>query len=331
MRSFAQGNEFPVCEPTETAQVGNVGRMSGLSQTVDFHPELARAARFMPRSPITPWNLRFIRKVSGLLERRVPECTEVLTLSSGVGIRLHRPTTGADRGGALLWIHGGGYLIGSPAQDDVLCRRFADELGITVAAVKYRLAPDNPYPAGLEDCYTALRWLVDLPAVDPARVAIGGSSAGGGMSAALAQLAHDRGEIPLAAQLLVYPMIDDRSGSRPGLDHPGHRLWTQKSNRFGWRAYLGGADPAAAVPARRTDLSGLPPAWVGVGTLDVFHDEDVEYAERLRAAGVPCELEVVPGAYHGFDGVAAQTQVARDFFASQVEFLRPLLNPAVVG
>ncbi len=331
MRSFAQGNEFPVCEPTETAQVGNVGRMSGLSQTVDFHPELARAARFMPRSAVNPLNLRLVRKLTLLQERRVPEGVEVLTLSSGVGIRLHRPTTGVDRGGALLWIHGGGYLIGSPAQDDVLCRRFADELGITVAAVKYRLAPDNPYPAGLEDCYPALRWLVDLPAVDPARVAIGGSSAGGGMSAALAQLAHDRGEIPLAAQLLVYPMIDDRSGSRPGLDHPGHRLWTQKSNRFGWRAYLGGADPAAAVPARRTDLSGLPPAWVGVGTFDVFHDEDVEYAERLRAAGVPCELEVVPGAYHGFDGVAAQTQVARDFFASQVEFLRPLLNPAVVG
>lgn len=331
MRSFAQSNEFPVCEPTETAQVGNVGRMSGLSQTVDFHPELARAARFMPRSAVNPLNLRLVRKLTLLQERRVPEGVEVLTLPSGVGIRLHRPSTGTGSGGALLWIHGGGYLIGSPAQDDKLCRRFADELGITVAAVKYRLAPDNPYPAGLEDCYTALRWLVELPAVDPARVAIGGASAGGGLTAALAQLTYDRGEIPLAAQLLVYPMIDDRSGSRPGLDHPGQRLWSQKSNRFGWRAYLGGADPAVAVPARRADLSGLPPAWVGVGTFDVFHDEDVEYAERLRAAGVPCELEVVPGAYHGFDGVAAKTQVARAFFASQVAFLRPLLNPAVVG
>lgn len=305
--------------------------MPVLSNTVEFHPELARAARFVPRSPIAPWNLRVVRLLSNLQERRVPEDTEVLTLPSGVGIRLHRPATGTGPGGALLWIHGGGYVTGSPAQDDVLCRRFADELGITVAAVKYRLAPDNPYPAGLEDCYTALRWLVDLPAVDPARVAVGGASAGGGLSAAVAQLAYDRGEIDLAAQLLVYPMIDDRSGSRPGLDHPGHRLWTQKSNRFGWRAYLGGADPAVAVPARRTDLSGLPPAWVGVGTFDVFHDEDVDYAERLRRAGVPCELQVVPGAYHGFDGIAAKTQVARDFFASQVEFLRPRLNPAAVS
>lgn len=330
MRSFAQNNEFPERERTGTAWFSKVSQMPGFSQPVDFHPELARAARFMPRNPVTPWNIRIVRLLTRLQERRTPEGVEVLTLPSGVGIRLHRPPAGTGHGGALLWIHGGGYLIGSPAQDDALCRRFADELGITVAAVKYRLAPDNPYPAGLEDCYAALRWLVELPAVDPARVAVGGASAGGGLTAALAQLAHDRGEIPLAAQLLVYPMIDDRSGSRPGLDHPGHRLWTQKSNRFGWRAYLGGADPAVAVPARRTDLSGLPPAWVGVGTLDVFHDEDVDYAERLRTAGVPCELEVVPGAYHGFDGVAAKTQVARAFFASQVEFLRPRLNPAVV-
>ncbi|MBN9634904.1 MAG: alpha/beta hydrolase fold domain-containing protein, partial [Actinobacteria bacterium] len=156
--------------------------MPGRSQTVDFHPELARAARFMPRNPVTPWNIRAVRWLTHLQERRTPEGVEALTLPSGVGIRLHRPQAGTGHGGALLWIHGGGYLIGSPAQDDALCRRFADELGITVAAVKYRLAPDNPYPAGLEDCYTALRWLVALPAVDPARVAGGGASAGGGLT-----------------------------------------------------------------------------------------------------------------------------------------------------
>ncbi|MDR3659691.1 MAG: alpha/beta hydrolase, partial [Mycobacterium sp.] len=276
-------------------------------------------------------SVRLLAKLTALQGRRTPAGVEVLTLSSGIGVRLHRPPTGTETGGALLWIHGGGYLIGSPAQDDALCARFARELGITVAAVKYRLAPAHPYPSGLEDCYTALRWLVELPAVDPARVAIGGASAGGGLTAALAQLAHDRGEIPLAAQLLVYPMLDDRSGSRPGLDHPGHRLWTQKANRFGWDAYLGGTDPEVAAPGRRADLSGLPPAWVGVGTLDLFHDEDLDYAERLRAAGVPCELEVVPGAFHGFDGVAAKTQVARSFFASQVAFLRSALNPVSVG
>ncbi|MGB7359523.1 MAG: alpha/beta hydrolase fold domain-containing protein, partial [Mycobacterium sp.] len=124
------------------------------------------------------------------------------------------------------------------------------------------------------------------------------------------------------AQLLVYPMIDDRTVSRTDLDNPGHRLWNQSSNRFGWRAYLGDADPQVAVPARREDLAGLPPAWIGVGTLDLFHDEDLAYAERLRDAGVPCEVLVVDGAFHGFDGIAPKAVVSQSFFASQCELLR---------
>jgi acetyl esterase/lipase len=296
-----------------------------------FHPELEKAARFLPRRTFTPATLRVVRALTSLMDRKTPDGVEALTLTSGVGVRLHRPPAGSDRGGALLWIHGGGYIGGSPAQDDVPCRRFASELGITVAAVKYRLAPEHPYPSALEDCYEALRWLAALPGVNPAQMAIGGASAGGGLSAALAQLALDRGEIPLLAQLLVYPMLDDRSATAPGMDHPLHRLWTQKANGFGWSAYLGNANPDVAVPARRADLSGLPPAWVGVGTLDLFHDEDVRYAERLRAAGVPCELEVVPGAYHGFDGIAAKTQVARSFFANQVQFLRSAFASAAVS
>lgn len=258
------------------------------------------------------------------MDRRVPRGVEVLTLTSGVGVRLYRPAAATVPGPALLWVHGGGYVIGNAAQDDVLCRKFANLLGATVASVNYRLAPKHPYPAGLQDCYTALSWLGDLPAVDPTRLAIGGASAGGGMAAALALLARDRGEIPLSAQVLVYAMLDDRTVG-PDHDHPGHRLWTQASNRFGWQAYLGGADPDAAVPARRDDLTGLPPAWIGVGSLDLFHDEDLAYARRLRAAGVRCEVEVVEGAFHGFDGVAAKAAVARDFHQAQVDFLRTAL------
>lgn len=252
----------------------------------------------------------------------------MLTLNSGVGIRLHRPATTSGAGPALLWIHGGGYVIGSAAQDDVLCRRFARTLGVTVAAVDYRLAPQNPYPAGLEDCYSALAWLAGLPAVDPARVAIGGASAGGGLAAALALLARDRGGIPLVAQLLVYPMLDDRTVTRKGLDDPGHRLWNQYSNRFGWKWYLGDADPDVAVPARHDDLRGLPPAWMGVGTLDLFHDEDLVYAERLKKAGVPCHVEVVRGAFHGFDGIVPKARVSRSFFDSQCRALRQAFAPA---
>ena len=260
--------------------------------------------------------------------RHTPDDVEVLTLSSGVGVRLYRPTDASGTGPALLWIHGGGYVIGSAAQDDELCRRFARELGATVASVDYRLAPENPYPVPLDDCYAALAWLVALPSVDPARVAIGGASAGGGLAAALALLARDRDEIPLAAQLLVYPMLDDRTVQREGLDNPGLRLWNQSSNKFGWACYLADADPDVAVPARHEDLRGLPPAWMGVGTLDLFHDEDLVYAERLRAAGVSCQVEVVQGAFHGFDGIVPKAEVSQSFFKSQCAVLRDAFAPA---
>lgn len=297
--------------------------------TSDFHPDLRRAARYIPKQVVTPVTVPFMRAAERLLWRRTPpKDIEVLTLGSGVGVRLFRPEGASGPGPALLWIHGGGYVIGSAAQDDQLCRRFARELGVTVASVDYRLAPDHPYPAPLEDCYSALKWLTHLPAVDPTGVAIGGASAGGGLAAALALLTRDRGEIALTAQILVYPMLDDRTVDRKDLDNPGHRLWNQSSNKFGWSAYLGDADREVAVPARRNDLAGLPPAWVGVGTLDLFHDEDLAYAERLKAAGVPCQVQVVPGAFHGFDGIVPKAEVSRSFFDSQCAMLREAFTPA---
>jgi acetyl esterase/lipase len=292
--------------------------------TPEFHPDLRRIARFMPKTTVTPRLLPFLRLGTKLMGRRTPKDVEVLTVTSGVGVRLFRPAGVTGPGPALLWMHGGGYVIGNAAQDDAVCRRFARELGATVASVEYRLAPEYPYPIPVEDCYSALTWLAGLPAVDRERVAIGGASGGGGLTAALAFMARDRGEIEVAAQLLVYPMLDDRSVEGPAA--PGYRLWNQSSNKFGWDSYLGDADREVAVPARRKDLSGLPPAWIGVGTLDLFHDEDLAYAERLRAAGVPCEVEVVPGAFHGFDAIAAKTAVAQLFFSSQCAALRQALK-----
>lgn len=275
---------------------------------------------------ITPRTLRLVRALSGLRQADADGDVEVITLGSGTGVRLFRPVGVAEPTAALLWIHGGGYVIGTAQQDDRLCRRFSTELGITVASVDYRLAPEHPYPAPLEDCYTALAWLAGLPGVDAERVAIGGASAGGGLAAALALLARDRGEIALAFQLLTYPMIDDRSSATG--PNRNYRLWSPRSNEFGWTAYLGGADPQIAVPARREDLSGLAPAWIGVGTHDLFHDEDLAYAERLRGAGVPCQVEVVAGAFHGFDLVAPKAQVAQAFFRSQCDSLRGAFAPA---
>jgi len=293
----------------------------------DFHPELRRIARFLPRNAFSRHTIPLMQRVSQLTARKRRKGVEIMHLPEGISLRLQRPKVARPCGAAMLWLHGGGYVIGSAAQDDELCRRFAERLGIPVAAPEYRLAPQNPYPAALDDCHTALKWLSRLDGVDPGRIVIAGASAGGGLSAALALLARDRGEIVPFFQLLVYPMLDDRSSYRPELSrNPRHRLWTGKTNGLGWESYLRGADPALAVPARRMDLSRLAPAWIGVGTLDPLHDEDVAYARRLTAAGVPCELDVVPGAFHGFDVVAAKTGVARDFFERQCAAIGRALN-----
>jgi acetyl esterase/lipase len=263
-------------------------------------------------------------RIGGVLRRvlRRPSSVEVVAIGD-ITLRLHRPAPGTSvPSPAMLWIHGGGYVIGTAAQDDALCRHLAKEAGILVAAVDYRLAPEHPYPTPLHDCYAGLAHLATRSDVDPARIIIGGASAGGGLAAGLAALARDRGEITPILQVLAYPMLDDRSVRR-SFDERGFRLWTNASNDVGWRSYLGAAPGSDGVdghaaPARIDDLAGLAPAWIGVGTLDLFHDEDVEYARRLIAAGTHCDLDVVEGAFHGFDAIAPRAGVSRSFRASQL-------------
>jgi len=290
----------------------------------EIHPDLRRVARFAPRQIVYPWSLPLLRRLP-IANRSSDDGVDVVDLPSGAGARLYRPTAAAAPTAAMLWIHGGGYLLGSPEQDDALCRRYVQRLGIVVAAARYRLAPEHPYPIPLQDCYQVLTWLAGLPGVDADRIAIGGASAGGGLAAALGFLARDRGEVSPVLQVLSYPMLDDRTVG-PELDKPGFRLWNTRSNRFGWTSYLGGADPAVAVPARRTDLAGLAPAWLGVGTLDLFCAEDLAYAARLNAAGVECEVHEVPGAFHGFDGLAPKAAVSQAYFDSTCASLRRALK-----
>lgn len=245
-----------------------------------------------------------------------------------VPVVIYRPADVAGKLPALLHIHGGGYVAGLPQMADAQNRQLAHDLQCVIVSVDYRLAPETPHPGPLEDCYAGLRWLYANAAslgVDATRIAIGGESAGGGLTAALALLARDRGEVPLVLQILIYPMLDDRTATNIAPStYSGEFLWDSNSNVFGWRSYLGrepgGDTHYYAAPARAENLAGLPPAFVAVGQLDLFIDEDIEYARRLIDAGVPTELHVYPGAFHGFD--MADCQSARTHAASLRTALR---------
>jgi len=237
-----------------------------------------------------------------------------------VRVLFYRPAVVGGPRPAVLHIHGGGYILGSPDFADLSNRLLVAELGCVVCSVDYRLAPENPHPAPVEDCYAVLSWLhdqADSLGVDGSRVVIKGESAGGGLAAALALLARDRGGPVITFQHLTYAMIDDRTCVDPE-PHPyvGEFVWTPERNLFGWTALLGRPPgdpdiPAYAAAARATDLTGLPPAFISVGTLDLFLEENLEYGRRLTRAGVPVEMHVYPGAFHGFGAAtAARTTLA---------------------
>ena len=207
---------------------------------------------------------------------------------------------------------------------------YVSAAGVPMLAVEYRLAPEHPHPAPVEDGYAGLRWLAGhAPSlgVDPARIAVMGDSAGGGIAAAMAVLARDRG-LPLARQILLYPMLDDRNMTPDPALAP-FAVWSHDDNYTGWSALLGedfgtGRVTQAAAPSRAQDLSGVAPAYVEVGDLDIFRDEDIEYARRIALAGVPVELHVHPGAPHAFDMIAPESGLARRAFADRVRVLQAL-------
>ena len=241
------------------------------------------------------------------------------------GLHVYEPETPAVelRGACVLWLHGGGFVTGSAARDHLTCSELARDLGVTVVSVDYRLAPAHRHPAALDDAASAARWLAGggSPGTDPTRVAVAGASAGGGLAAALVHRLHDEGPLSPVLQVLVYPMLDDRTLPGSGVDDP-RLVWTARSNRHGWRSLLGAEPgtpqvPVDAVPSRRADLTGLPPAWIGVGDADLFHDECVDHARRLARAGVRTELVVVHGMIHGADASALDTTTpTREFRAA---------------
>ncbi len=252
-----------------------------------------------------------------------------------LAVLVYRPAGANGALPAILHIHGGGYVLGDAKSQEPVHRALAADLACVIVSVNYRLAPETVFPGAVEDCYAALAWMVgqaqDL-GVDTARIGVMGESAGGGLAAGLALLARDRGEYKLAFQHLIYPMIDDRT-CVPAESHPyvGEFVWTPASNHFGWTSILGhepgrdGVSPYVAA-ARAEDLSGLPPTYIATGALDLFLEEDLEYARRLIRAGVPLELHVYPGAFHGFHW-AVQSEVAQTAARDARSSLARALNP----
>lgn len=295
--------------------------------------ELLALVDSQPVDPLTMDSLADLRRLGAERLAALPKpaiAPERLTAPGPVGapdvpVLLYRPPGQLENSPALLHIHGGGTISGAPELSAYASAAVALELGIPVASVDYRLAPETPFPGAHEDCYAALAWLFDQAeafGIDATRIAVSGDSAGGGLATAVTLMARDRGQYGIAAQFLTYPMLDHRTG---GPDDPyrnpktGEFAWTRQRNRFAWAALRGGyaLDDARIgwfSPIRAADLSGLPPAWIGVGTLDLMYDESVAYAQRLRAAGIAMQLEVYPGATHAFNA-APEAAVTRRYRA----------------
>ena len=292
-----------------------------------FHPDLTRAEG-QPRALVTVARLPAMRAALSAVGGLVGLLTPRARSASGQSIWLYPPQQPGPRP-AVLWIHGGGLIFGSPLTERAFCQRLRDELGVLVASPAYRFAPRHPFPAALDDVYAALEWLAAQPDVDPTRIMIGGDSAGGGLAAALAVAARGRGGPEICFQLLHEPMLDDRAHDAPGVDADGLRVWSPDINRFAWEGYLRGVPepvPPEAAPARLVDAAGLPPAWIGIGTADLFHPGALAYADKLRAAGVPVDLHEVEGGYHGFVAVEPSAAVSRDYADRMVAAFRAAMG-----
>jgi acetyl esterase/lipase len=327
---------MPQDQPDDTSS-GRGPDIADLEARVD--PELATALQqkiVLDLTDIPKARLSFregrLAAAAAAFENTAVEREDVLIPGTGdnppVGVR-HYFLKGQPEGSpCLIWIHGGGHVVGEAALDDPVAEQFVRLVGCTVVSVEWRKSPEHPFPSAINDCYAALAWVHRSRGplgIDGDLIAVGGASSGGGSAAGLAVLARDRGEVPVRYQLLIYPMLDDRNVtlSSRAITHP--RLWNRATNILAWKAYLGSdanmdVSPYAA-PTRAQDLSGLPPAFVGVGELDLFLDEDIEYAQRLLQAGVPTELHVYPGAFHGFEGAAPSSGVAQRFVRDRSDAL----------
>jgi acetyl esterase/lipase len=247
-----------------------------------------------------------------------------------ISVRIYRPVDATGTLPGIYYIHGGGMVLGTVAGEDGLAEMLCDQVGAVVVSVEYRLAPEHPHPAPVEDCYAGLVWTAKNAAdlgIDPTRLAIYGGSAGGGLTLGTALLARDRGGPALAFMMPIYPMIDDTSSTPSSQEITDIGIWDRDGNIEAWGWYLGGqAADQYAAPARAEDVSGLPPAYIDVGTVDLFRDEDIAFAQRLMQAGVPTELHVTPGSYHASEVFAPDAALSARIWATRIGALKRALG-----
>lgn len=321
--------------------------------TTDTHDridaELAEALKAIPMGPAGVFDLgdlegtrAGVRAFAEAIASQIPDEPSVRVEQievpradgSTLPIRLLRPTTQTGPLPVLIWFHGGGQVLGYAAQDDPTLKRLVLEVGCIAASVDYRLAPEAPAPAAAEDGLLAYRWLRDQAAVfgiDAGRVALAGQSGGAGIAAATALMIRDQGEPAPLFQALNYPMLDDRNATASSHQITDIGIWDRATNLLAWSSILGeraGTDDVSpyCAPARATDLAGLPPTFLAVGELDVFRDEDLDYATRLQAAGVPVELHLYPGAYHAWDLFAPEAALSAAYSQAWFGYLRRQFN-----
>lgn len=264
--------------------------------------------------------------------------TEEITVpgskKEGLQLRVHTPADGTGPYSCVYWIHGGGMILGSAEEEDATAHRLVDELDCVVVTPDYRLAPEHPYPTPVDDCYAGLNWVSENATeidVDNSRIVIAGPSAGGGLTAGVTLRARDEGEPELCFQMLIYPMIDDRNETVSSKQVTDIGIWDREMNIKAWDAYLGsrsGSDDISpyAAPARSSDLSGLPPTFLDVGTHDAFRDETIMYAQQLVASGVQAEFHLWSGGFHGYDTFAPEAQLTKETWETRFDALQQALT-----
>jgi acetyl esterase/lipase len=302
-------------------------------------PEISESLRGFPDFEFSATNIPAMRAGTMFEPQSVAdiERAELTTEGGTVALSVLRPVECADAPPVLYWMHGGGMVIGNRHMDDARLIEWCRWLGCVCVSVDYRLAPEAPYPIPLDDCEAGLRFVIehaDELRIDKHRVGIGGRSAGGGLAAGLALRWRGGTDVPLAFQYLEYPMLDDR-GLTASSQGDGLPIWSRESNAFGWHSYLGDrcgtADvPADAAPARATELGGLPPTFIGVGTADCLRDESIDFAARLCHSNVPTELHVYAGAVHGFD-MFADSAVSQTAARDSADWLARQFGPRRVA